>query len=247
MSTFDKKRCLANIYFLAKEKNIKIGDLETAAGVSTGYLSRINKEDNETNPSVELLIAVASELGVSLDALINYEFDKQTSTEIYLLKFVEKLTQDTLNADYPWEKESKATFAELENNHNNYVQHPLFLGFDPYDEQATNIHYNSHFGNGEIVIGGDCFNAEMPDGTRIYLMRVTRRPIEVSGFELYLVQGNVTTPLCTDTMPGGFAEALTNLYAAAVESCKHIKLDTKVRGIIDAFMEGKSYTGDLPF
>ena len=247
MSTFDKKKCLANIYFLAKEKNIKIGDLETKANVSAGYLSRINKDDNETNPGIELLLTAAEELGVSLDALLTYEFEKQTPTEIYLLKFIEKMTKDTLSGEYPWEKESKANFAELD-NHNDYVQHPLFLGYDPYDERSSNIHYNSHFvSNGEASVCGDCFNADMPDGTKIYLMRIERKTSNALGYELYLVSGSIITPLCTDTMPGGFSEALTNLYAAAVESCKHVKLDNRVRGIIDAFMEGKTYTGELPF
>ena len=52
---FDKKRCIENIYTIAKEKNIKIGDLEEKAGVSKGYLSRINKEDSSSVPGVDLI------------------------------------------------------------------------------------------------------------------------------------------------------------------------------------------------
>ena len=42
---YDKARCLNNIYALAKERGIKIGDLEESAGVSRGYLSRVAKPD----------------------------------------------------------------------------------------------------------------------------------------------------------------------------------------------------------
>ena len=42
---YDKARCLNNIYALAKERGIKIGDLEESAGVSKGYLSRVAKPD----------------------------------------------------------------------------------------------------------------------------------------------------------------------------------------------------------
>lgn len=254
MSTFDKKRCLANIYFLAKEKNIKIGDLESAAGVSAGYLSRINKEESETNPSIELLISVSQTLGVSLDALLNYAFDKQTSTEVFLLKFVEKLTHDTIHDERPWKRESLAYLNDLNCDQNGNVDHPLFSLYDPYEQTYSSIRYISHFednpGSGDVTIYGDCFNTQLPDGSRVYLMRVIYTPVEQTGYELYLINNSGISSLCDDNMQGGFEEALANLYSAATESCKHIKINTATRNIIDAYMTGKNIVpsdDDLPF
>jgi len=253
MNTFDKKRCLANIYFLAKEKNIKIGDLESTAGVSAGYLSRINKEDNETNPSVELLIAVAHELGVSLDALINYEFDKQTATEVYLLQFIEKLTYDTVHSDYPWKREAESYLKELPSDQNGNVEHPLFTIYDPREQSYSSVRYISYFedipGSGDVLIDGDSYNTELPDGSQVYLMRVLQPEFEIS-YELYLINQHGTSALCESRMAGGFSQALENLYTAATESCKHIKINSTTRSIIDAYMTGKTIVpsdDDLPF
>lgn len=253
MKSFDKKICLANIYYLAKEKNIKIGDLETAAGVSVGYLSRINKEDNETNPSIELLISVAKTLDVSLDALINYEFDRQTPTEVYLLKFVEKLTHDTIHNDYAWRKETEAYLKNLGFDQNGDVDHPLMTLFDPYEQEHSSLRYISHFadhpGDGNIDVHGDCFNANLPGGACVYLMHVVDISDFSVGYELYLFNNHSVTPLCNDRMHGGFASALENLYSAVSESCKHIKIDSMTRNIIDSYMQGAaSLLGDdLPF
>ena len=49
---FDKRRCMSAIYAIAKEKGVKIGDLEKEANVSTGYLSKLNKEENTSSPSI---------------------------------------------------------------------------------------------------------------------------------------------------------------------------------------------------
>ena len=42
---FNKKIMLDNISFLLNESGKKIGELETEAGVSTGYISRISKDE----------------------------------------------------------------------------------------------------------------------------------------------------------------------------------------------------------
>ena len=40
---FDKIKLLQNIRFLALQKGVKIGELESEAGVSVGYISRMLK------------------------------------------------------------------------------------------------------------------------------------------------------------------------------------------------------------
>lgn len=44
---FDRARLMNNINTLIKDKNIKIGELENSIGISTGYLSKMSKADNE--------------------------------------------------------------------------------------------------------------------------------------------------------------------------------------------------------
>ena len=52
---FDRARLMNNINTLIKDKNIKIGELENSIGISTGYLSKMSKADNESMPGIDLI------------------------------------------------------------------------------------------------------------------------------------------------------------------------------------------------
>ena len=67
---FDKRRFLDNVYYLAKQRDIKIGVLEANANLSTGYLARLNKDDNKSVPSIEVLVSFAEMLDVSMDSCL---------------------------------------------------------------------------------------------------------------------------------------------------------------------------------
>ena len=62
---FDRSRLMNNITTLIKEKNIKIGELENSVGISTGYLSKMAKPENESMPGIDLIWKLAEKLGVS--------------------------------------------------------------------------------------------------------------------------------------------------------------------------------------
>lgn len=249
---FDKKRCINNIYFLVKDKGKKIGDIEKLAGVSAGYISRLNKEDNSTNPGIEFLEATAKELGVSLDALINYDFESITSTEAYILKVVEKLLHQTQYEERPWTRTKMSVLKDMTIDEQGIPDHPLYQsvqkaysGETEYPEYAIEAEYHSHFlPEAQMVIMGEGFHTSMPGGTTIYLMCVTTkeneelpfRPIEI--YEMYLVNKWTPEPLCFSGDIGGtpFSSVLEILYKAVVESCKHTKIKPKIKNILDAFM-----------
>ena len=81
-AVFDKKILLENISYLLKEKEMKIGELEAAAKVSTGYISRITKEEN-SKPGIEFIMNVAEVLNVGMDTLLKVDLSAQTPTEKY--------------------------------------------------------------------------------------------------------------------------------------------------------------------
>ena len=85
---FDKKRMLENISFLLKEKGKKIGELETEAGVSVGYISRTSKDEN-AKPGIDFILKVAEALNISVDMLLKVDLTDLTPTEKYLLSFFE--------------------------------------------------------------------------------------------------------------------------------------------------------------
>lgn len=249
MSKFDKRICLSNIYALARERNIKIGDLEKDGGMSAGYLSRLSKDDNNSIPSIEFIAAVAEQLGVSIDALISRDFTQITPTESYLLKFLEKLVSDTDSDKLYWTKQTAQYLNTMEaDEYGGSLDHPLF--FIDWERGETEPQYWSRF-DGERKVEDDCFVLQMTGHESLYLM-CTTDSIGSSAYELYLVQRGAVHPLCqSKDSTKLFSDPLNTLYFSAAESCKHPKLNPTVTSVIDKFMSNSLDDDDdsdgLPF
>ena len=59
-----------NVVRLAKEKNIRLGSVEDAIGVSRGYFSRL-KKNREKGVFIQTVIATAEVLNVTIEELLN--------------------------------------------------------------------------------------------------------------------------------------------------------------------------------
>lgn len=102
---YDKYQVFSNIrYHLNKNPNVKIGQIEKAAGIRLGYMARLIKEDNNTEPSVKFICKAAQMLGVSVDQLIysNIGLDNE-----YISSFLNKMIASTINAKLLWESYNK--------------------------------------------------------------------------------------------------------------------------------------------
>lgn len=251
---FDKRRCIANIYQLAKEKNLKLGDLEKKAGVSAGYLSRLNKEESTATLSADFVAAVAELLEVTVDALINNDYTAVTATEMYLLAFIDKLLSRTNADELDWKKNTVAELSAVGFDPDGDPAHPLFT-YGPDGIHGAPV-YNSRF-DSDYVIAGDCFHLKMPgvEAPVLYLMcadlpGAADLPFGDRDYELYLVKRWEPSPLC-HSLPqhSPFHSALSKLYEAVTESCKHPKLDYSVMSVIDEFMREPANLDDdqLPF
>lgn len=263
MGSFEKKRCLDNIYFLAKEKNIRIGDLEARAGVSAGYFSRLNKEDSKANPSIEVLTAVSEKLGVTIDALINYSYNELNSSEKYILNFIERLLSLTVSGDKLWDRERIKKVLSLGVDEDNVAIHPLmevrtvFTQIDQttgYPDYHEGVVYNSLFHEDEYIgLLGDIYSIEIDQSRTVYLTLIGAGEDEDAGippqeeYEMYIVSGREVSPVCHSSYNQNtpFNTALENLYKAASESSKHPKINSMVKSAIDDFMAFND--PDLPF
>ena len=87
---FNKQIFFDNITYLLKSKDMKIGDLENHAGVSIGYVSRINRDDRNVKPSIEFVMKVAEFFEVNMETLVSIDLSKMTPTEKYILAFIEQ-------------------------------------------------------------------------------------------------------------------------------------------------------------
>ena len=106
MAFYDRKLLLSNISVLRERNGVKTGDLESNANVSPGYFSRLNKEESKASPSIEVICAVAENLGVTVDDLLMVDYSKLTPTQEYVISFMNKLITDTKEDRVYWNVET---------------------------------------------------------------------------------------------------------------------------------------------
>ena len=249
---FDKRRCIETIYALAKQKNIRIGDLEEAGGVSKGYLSRINKEDSTSSPSIELLDSISRQLGVGIDFLVNYSTETLSPNEQFVMQFIDKLMRLTLAGKVEWMVETSNI---LKAEDDTEVANPLVSLTKSYSDDAE-VWYDCHvyrsaiYEDGGVEVSGACYHASITGGAVVYLNYVTYDiPNEGDRFsswnyaegiiEVYLIQDGVQ-PICsTFFVADELEKAVKDLYSAAASAPSKIALDSKTRAAMQSLLNLK--------
>lgn len=182
LAIFDKFIPFKNIQYLLQKKNLNIGLIEQEAGCQPGYMSRLNKPNNTSNPSLEFLITASRILGVSLDVLLFVDLSSMSSSGQSVIKFLEKLEKDTIEEKLDWEIESSDSLNNIEANHTSGTTwHPLFFertfmvpGETDYPDQVTDAVFESNTFGYATYIHDDCFNLKMNNGAKLYLMNVSK-------------------------------------------------------------------------
>lgn len=99
---FDKKICLANIDYLAKKKGINRKQLEDAAGVSQGYISRLMKDGNTTKLTVDVIMKIAHLLSVTPNTLLLKLLNEESEKVAVKIEFIYKLISETKSNRLKW-------------------------------------------------------------------------------------------------------------------------------------------------
>lgn len=260
---FNKTLCFSNIRELIKENpDVKIGQIEKEAGIRLGYMSRLEKGDNTSEPSVEFIVTAAKLLNVSVDTLISIDLASLTPTEKYLVSFIEKLKSDTLLDKLNWSIETKFELDRWEVDYNGNSIHPLFSLETyyrqtdcEYPEEATeNVYVSKTFGP-NTSINGDCFSLRLKNGSTFYLMdivkdvhRVNDKSAFVKEAVMYVPRGK-TQVLATTQDEYPIGSLLEELHSTLKERMKHPQVNNDVMYAIDAFMKDdlKDDEEELPF
>lgn len=266
---FDKDICLKNIYYLAKSKDVKIGDIEKAVPVSSGYFSRLGKEDNKSVPGVDVIATSAKMLGVPMDLLISTDFSELTPTEKYIHTFLEKIIKNTTSGTYQWQIDmpSMKNLARSSLDQDNSQTHKFMKPVDRYagaDYAGTFLEYHSEFFPEEdFRVKEDCYFVSVGDTSYLYITKTIPTVYdswngddeEIMNYELYLyseIDTQKINPICTgSTMLASnpqsqFFNSLKSLYTLAAESARHVKINSTVKDAIDAIMSDKK-VDELPF
>lgn len=244
---YEKTRCLNNIYALAKEQGIRIGDLEESAGVSRGYLSRVAKPDYQGSPSIEMLDAVAHQLGVGIDYLVNFSADALSESEQFVMRFLDKLATQTEAGKLEWRYE---TAAALTAEDDAAVENPLVSVTGKYSEerkQRINTHvYTSAIYEKRVTVSGTCYHARLPKtNAEVYLNKVTyhntprNEKLEIHTediIEVYYADPAVQPVCSTYYVPDELKQAVNHLYRMAASSPSRIALSSSLRSAMSSFM-----------
>ena len=99
---FDRQKLIENINTLIQQKHMKVGEVEQAIGISTGYLSRLSKPSNESIPATDIVWKLARHFEVSTDALIAGDFSAGMDNVSVLKRFISKLTIQTMDGLLDW-------------------------------------------------------------------------------------------------------------------------------------------------
>ena len=244
---YEKNRCLKNIYELAKKNGIGIGVLEESCGVSKGYLSRVNKPDYQGSPSIEVLDAMATKLGVGLDYLVNYDPDLLDRDDDFILKLTDTLQRQTDSMQLEWVRETEDI---LTNSQKGEISNPFLIYIDPSSENESGYYrYQSRFLIGRTLVNGDCYHVDLHDGdgcrrsSVIYLNSV----IYVSGdnrtpsIEMYFVDETGEERLCsTAFMRSVTKAAITKLYSSAEILRNAHRIYGHGRSVLEKYIEKNS-------
>lgn len=232
---YSKKVLMDNIYYLAKKNNITLGKLEELAGLSAGYLSRLNSGNNNSNPSIDAVSSFSKQLNVPIDILTSYKLDEITPDEEYMFKFIYKLMEKTQTNELHWGADTQAFFEEVEQKE---AMHPLF------NDENYQAYYYSRFLQGKpATVVDDAYYLTINGNDDLYLFKIKTSDSECEMYyELYLDNGEKgfnIEPLCNAKFSGKtelFFDVLNKLYQIAGESSKRISLKSSVKSSIDAFM-----------
>ena len=250
---FDKDIMIDNLYYLVKKKNLKVGELEKDCGVSAGYISRTRSE-SKSKPSIELVMKMAEALGVSIDTLVRYDITLLTTTEQYLLEFLEKLIKDTQDDKLTWNTGSSDSLNMIDENHDindsEVPDYPLFsvqTFFEEsdceYPDKVTRTVFQSHtFGN-HTCINNDCFNIRLKNGTILYLMDFVKtvhyvKDTTAYGREIWMCAPTASKQfICSNRDDSPLAGITDQLYMSVSENCRHPRIQNNMRNAIDSFMK----------
>ena len=97
-------RIQKNVNHLIQIQGLKKADVEKAAGVSPGYLSRFSRKTGcGSLPSLQFITSISNQLGVSIDDLVRRDLTSVSQDMLQPLAVLEKLFSETKNGELSWE------------------------------------------------------------------------------------------------------------------------------------------------
>ena len=262
MYNYDKKQAIKNIGYLAKEKNIKIGDLEKKIGVAPGYFSRYLKDENPANPSLESIVNAARELNVTVDMILYCDYDSLTETDKYLMAKMNDIRIKTSNNSLLWNEITVRGFydpcLEWDKNNREYISNYPFakpkIENEGCEYEVAHRYYYSTFMQEELDIKGSIFYFNVWD-TYFYISKVSDISKDIR-YEFYYEKTNEygetieQAGICTVPKESVLFNQFEDLYSLCVVKSKEPRLNSGAKSALDnldRYLNPEKYKDELPF
>lgn len=252
-------RVVKNIEALCKSKNVRIGDIESAAEVSQGYFSRL-KGSSKKKLNVNMLVKASKLLNVPVDLLVMYDVEALTPKELMFVNFIDKLYKESYSNDIDWES-YKVSHKNALRTTDEYTLDDAINSMNTAEElvEYYDCVNNTDF---ERVLEGTCYKAYINNhNVEVILLNVdyieshdpeTGYPNFVENkwegkhedyyIELHIRQREETEFVCStyDLIPE-IAEELYQLYRFLSEQKSNIEINDNTKTAIQDFLNGTIY------
>lgn len=239
MSKYNFKICINNLLELYKTTNLKLGEFENRIGVSSGYFSRLLKNETTSgNINVEALFNASEILGIPVDILGCDNLIELDETEKYMFDFLKKMLKNTNDDKIEWKyykqediEKSTHLLSLFSSNYNDFCREYVY-------------HFESGFWNDkdyQVNLIDNLLAFEQEDGLFVLSkVNVKSYEEEFDSFELYFKNFNendATKILCSSSKHKQPLNHIFELIYSAVKiNIQKIKISTDVKKIIDKFM-----------
>ena len=180
-----------------------------------------------------------------------------TPNEKYLIPFLEKLSEDTLEDKLDWNTETSASLNSGESDMNGNPIHPLFSYETFLDEDGkglsqriAKVMFVSNTYDRRTTIDGNCYNVRLKNGVVLYIMNVAEGDdiftFGESAKEIWMVvpysKPNFLVGSKGSTSIAGLVDSL---YTVVDYQMKKPRVKKEIKYVIDAFMKDDLRDDDL--
>lgn len=253
--TFKKQKFIDNFKALVAKTGVKIGQIETEAMVAPGYLSRIDKPDSTTDPSIEFIATAAKLLNVSVDFLLSGKVEDLTQTESFLVGFLDSVIEDTSKDEIVWQVDDQP-----DNEYFSETGYPQEIGHPLYSSENTSgsmfsVYYDSKFEHDvHVVAGAYSYVCTLPNTSdRLYIVSCAKnnndpQTDKVETFvECYMLTDGGISPLCSSHMAcETVSKKISELCREIGKSAKRIHISNDAVAAINKYMRSR-IPEELPF
>ena len=244
---YSKALLIGNVYALAKDRKLKIKDLESGCGVSVGYFSRLRQGESNVAPGADFLLALADQLSVSVDALLTFDFSRATDSEADVLRFLEKLLRETQARKRNWQEDFGGYLDTVPVNPDGTTPHPLFSVLqDQEGTPAVRYHTMFHAGLWGLV-PVKTYGTGFSGSRTLYLVQVWNTgddpasPGDWTELELVMTGPGIydPVPLChtSHERSGRLDTAMRRLFDAVEDAAVLPALTPEAREFISEYLD----------